>query len=209
MSGGVLVITTPNAEYIEFGREKPGYLAVLTPRYHAVLYSPASIQMALRRIGFEEVQVIGRGATLLAVAGPGVSAVDVQQVFDPAIYRDYLEQRLASVKRCSILSVGLGYRLFKHLVNSGLYDEAEAVQKQLAGAVRERDHINILDPHRLTSQLAHRWKFEDFIERLPACLVGLLYFSAMLRLNRYEDREGALAYFYAAHVLAGVYRRHD
>ena len=88
-----------------------------------------------------------------------------------------------------------------------MYLEAEPLQKRIARALRVRDGIDILDPHRLLADVARPWKFGKFVQELPACLVGLLYFSAMLRLNGHEDRSGAVAYFYAAHIMAGEFRR--
>lgn len=206
-STGIVILTTPDAQYVEFGCDKPGLLNVLTPGYHAMLYTTKSLEIALRKAGFTEMQIVVRGATLLALAGAGAETIKIDEVFDPAIYREYLEGRLKTVDPQSILGVGLGYRLFKHLVNSNLLPQAELLQKQLARTLRDRDGVDILDPHRLVAELARPWKFEEYVERLPACLVGLLYFSAILRLNASEDRSGAVAYFYAVHVMAGVYRR--
>jgi SAM-dependent methyltransferase len=206
-SGGILVITTPNADYVEFATEKPGFLAVLTPGYHAIVYSPKSLEIALHNAGFADIQIVSRGATLLAVAGEGAAAIHTDRVFQAAVYETYLERRLATLEPHSVLGVGFSYRLFKHLINSGRFNDAEALQARLAKALLWRDRIDILNPHRLIASIAKPWAFEDFIEQLPACLVGLLYFSAMLRLNGHGDRSGALAYFYAAHVMAGLYRR--
>jgi SAM-dependent methyltransferase len=203
---GILVLTTPDAEYIEFGRDKPGLLNVLTPGYHAVLFTQRSLEFALRKIGFNEIQIVVRGATLLAIAGEGAASIKLGEVFDPAIYRHYLECRLETVAPQSILGIGLGYRLFKHLINIDLLAEAEPLQQRLAAAVRERDGIDILDPHRLLAELARPWTFEEYVERLPACLVSLLYFSGILRLNGHNDPRGAAAYFYATHVMAGIFR---
>jgi hypothetical protein len=206
-STGILILTTPNAEYIKFGREDPGFLAVLSPGYHVILYTPKSLEMALRNAGFTELKIMVQGATLLAIAGPGAAAVEVDKVFEPELYQRYLERRLATVDPSSMLGIGLSYRLFKHFVNAGMYLEAEPLQKQIAQALRGRDGLDILDPHRIVAELARPWEFKELTQQLPACLIGLLYFSAMLRLNGHEDRVGAMAYFYATHVMAGVFRR--
>jgi SAM-dependent methyltransferase len=203
---GVVVITTPDAEYVESGCDKPGLLNALTPGYHAFLLSRKSLELALRKVGFTEMQIVVRGATLLAVAGEGAAAINLDEVFDAAIYRQYLERRLETVDPSSILGIGFGYRLFKHLINTNSLSAAEPIQLRLASTLRERDGIDILDPHRLLGEFARSWKFEDYIERLPACLVGLLYFSGILRLNGANDPQGAAAYFYATYVFAGIFR---
>jgi SAM-dependent methyltransferase len=204
---GILTLSTPNADYIEFGVEKPGLLSVLTPGHHAVLYTAGSIRLALQNAGFSDTQVIVRGATLLAVAGIGASAVDFEAAFDPSLYKAYLEMRLSAAEPGSALEVGFAFRLFKQLVNNGFYAEAEAVMHRLAATLMRRDGIDVLDPHRIIANEAHSWTFEDFISRLPACLAGVLYFNGMLRLNHHQDRAGALAYFYATHVMTGVFRK--
>src|SRR5207237_1744259 len=43
---GILVLSTPDADYIEFGVENPGLLSVLTPGYHAILYTADSMKLA-------------------------------------------------------------------------------------------------------------------------------------------------------------------
>lgn len=205
---GLLVVTTPDAGYIEFAREKPGFLGTLTPGYHAILYSREGLEIALRRAGFTETQIAVRGATLFAVAGNGAAGIDIEAAFDPGIFTRYLEGRLRSIDQSSrsneqlMLEVGFGYRLFKHLVNQGHYKEAEPVLRRLADVVRHRDGIDILAPHTLLAELDRQWVFAEFVERFPACLPGLLFFNAMLRLNHHEDRPGALALFYAAHIAA-------
>jgi 2-polyprenyl-3-methyl-5-hydroxy-6-metoxy-1,4-benzoquinol methylase len=208
---GILILSTPDADYIEFGVEKPGLLSVLTPGYHAVLYTADSIKLALQKAGFSDVQVVVRGATLLAVAGTGASRISLDKAFDPNLYRAYLETRSSAAEPGSILEVGFTFRLFKHLVNNGLYADAEAVMPRLAEILMRRDGIDVLDPHRLLATEARPCSFEDFVSRLPACLAGVLFFNGMLRLNHHEDRAGALAYFYATHLMAGIFRKamHD
>ena len=205
--GGIIILSTPDADYIEFGVEKPGLLSVLSPGYHAVLYTKDSIAIALENAGFTDIQVAVRGATLRAVAGTGASRIALNEVFDPQVYRAYLEARSLEAEPGSSLHVGFIYRLFKHLVNNGLYVDAELVLPRLADALHQRDGINVLNPHGLLATEARPSTFEDFISRLPACLAGVLYFIGMLRLNHHEDRTGALAYFYATHVMAGIFRK--
>ena len=141
------------------------------------------------------------------MAGSGASAVDFDGAFDPSLYKAYLEMRVAAAEPGSTLEVGFAFRLFKYLVNNGVYAEAETVMHRLAATLRRRDGIDLLDPHRILANEAHSRTFEDFASRLPACLAGLLFFNGMLRLNHHQDRAGALAYFYATHVIAGVFRK--
>lgn len=203
---GILILSTPDADYIEFGVESPGLLALLTPGYHAVLYTRDSIKIALLKAGFSEIQVAVRGATLFAVAGTGASTVALDEVFDPGLYRSYIETRSLEAEPGSSLEVGFTYRLFKHLVNNGFYADAEGVLSRLAETLLRRDGIDVQDPHGLLATEARPSTFEDFVSRLPACLAGVLYFSGMLRLNHYGDRAGALSYFYATYVVAGIFR---
>lgn len=203
---GILVISTPDADYIEFGVEKPGLLSILSPGYHAVLYTKESIRIALQRAGFTEIQVAVQGATLIALAGTGASKIALNAVFDQRLYRAYLEMRSLGTEHNSGLQVGFTYRLFKYLVNNGLYADAEPVLDRLAGVLKQRDGIDVLEPHRLLAAEAHPRTFEEFVSRLPACLAGILYFTAMLRLNHHRDRAGALSYFYATYVMAGIFR---
>jgi SAM-dependent methyltransferase len=202
---GILIITTPDANAITFGEAHPN-LAVLTPGYHAVIFSLDSLKLALETVGFTEVQLAVRGATLFAIAGHEASKIDLDGLFDANIYRDYLEQRL-KLPGSAILDIGLGSRLLKLLVNAGQYAAAEPVLSRLANAIKARDGIDIADPHKLLAQLPDSCSFAEFIQRFPACLVGILYFTGMIRLNKDGDRLAAVRYFYAAHVVAGIFRK--
>jgi hypothetical protein len=165
------------------------------------------VKLALQNAGFSDIQVAVRGATLLAIAGAGASKISLDKAFDPDLYRAYLEARSSEAEPGSILEIGFTFRLFKHLVNNGSYADAEAVMPRLAKTLMRRDGIDVLDPHGLLATQARPCSFEDFVSRLPACLVGVLFFNGMLRLNHREDRAGALAYFYATHVMAGIFRK--
>jgi SAM-dependent methyltransferase len=202
---GLLIITTPDANAITFGEEHPN-LAVLTPGYHAVVFNEDSLRRALQTVGFSDIQVATRGATLFAVAGPGASKIDFEGLFDPTSYRRYLEERL----RCDadpMLEIGLGYRLMKQLVNAGEYTAAEAALTRLADAIWRRDIVDVLDPHKLLASLPNSCTFHHFINNFPACLVGILYFNGMIRLNKDEDRAAAIRCFYAAYLAAGLFRK--
>jgi hypothetical protein len=202
---GLLIITTPDANAITFGEEHPN-LAVLTPGYHAVIFNQESLGFALQIVGFSDFQVGTRGATLFAIAGRGASKIVFDGVFHPTQYQKYLEDRL-KLKADDTLEVGLGYRLMKLLVNAGQYTAAEEVLNRLASTIWRRDKIDVLDPHKLLAALPNTCTFHQFIKNFPACLVGILYFSGMIRLNKDEDRTTAIRCFYAAHVIAGLFRK--
>jgi len=204
---GLLIITTPDATYIEPGKDKPGLLSVLSPGYHAVLFTAAGLDRELRKLGFTEVKVTPFGATLLAICGTGASKINTDQILDHKIFETYLRGRLANLEPDSMLAIGFGYRLFKLLINHGLYKEAEPVLQRLADGLRHRDGIDILDPHAVLASKSRPMSFDQFIAELPACIVGLFFFTAILRLNHYEDRSGAITFFYAAHAMASVFRR--
>jgi SAM-dependent methyltransferase len=202
---GLLIITTPDADAITFGEEHPN-LAVLTPGYHAVIFTQESLRFALQTVGFSDLQVGVRGATLFAIAGHGASEISFDGLFDTALYQRYLENRL-SFDADDMLAIGLGYRLMKLRVNAGQYAAAEKVLHWLADVTARRDKIDVLDSHKLLAALPSSCTFQQFVSRFPACLGGMLYFSAMIRLNKDEDRAGAIACFYAAHVVTGLFRK--
>jgi 2-polyprenyl-3-methyl-5-hydroxy-6-metoxy-1,4-benzoquinol methylase len=228
-SDGILILSTPNAGHIEFGKDKPGTLGLLCPGYHAVLFSKEGLERALSRAGFAEMQVFTRGATLLALAGIGATRIDPDKVFDPDRYARYLTDRMTSFQKGSsrrgiksvvldrfklgrfkhasedkrtILNIGFGYRLFKHYVNRGEFDRAVPILGHLAEIIRERDGLDILDPFEVINAVKKITTFPSLVEEFPVCLVGLLFFHAMLQINHYQDRHAALSLFYAAFLVA-------
>jgi SAM-dependent methyltransferase len=202
---GLLIITTPDANAISFGEEHPN-LAVLTPGYHAVIFNQESLKLALQTVGFSDLQVGTRGATLFAIAGNRASEIIFDSLFEPTLYRTYLEKRLR-LHADKMLEIGLGYRLMKLLVNSSEYTAAEEVLNGLAYLIWRRDRIDVLDPHKLLASLPNTCTFHQFIKDFPACLGGILYFSGMIRLNKDEDRAKAIGCFYAAHVVTRLFRK--
>jgi SAM-dependent methyltransferase len=222
---GLLVLTTPDASYVEFGRRKPGLLAVLSPGYHAILYSRKSLDIVLRRGGFTECQIETRGASLLAVAGERASQLDLRRMFAPRLYVRYLRRRLRSLgtrpwggvlgfargrrgatetdhETRLMLELGFAYRLFKHLVSCGHYARARHILPRIAEIVRRRDGVDILSPEVTRTQVQQPLTFVTLVERFPACLPGLLFFHGVLRLNHGHDRVGAGQLFRAAHEVA-------
>jgi SAM-dependent methyltransferase len=205
--GGLLFLTTPNANFIEAGCDKPGLIAVLSPGYHSVILSGQAMSSVLKQAGFTDVNVLTQDSTIFAVAGEGASKIDLLNVFDFDVYIEYLRRRLSNpISLPTIIQIGFSYRLFKSLVNKNRLDEASKVYDQLTSIVLQHNRIDLRDPLAVIGALRGTWTFESIVARVPCCLVGLMYFAGIMQLNGKKNPARAGAFFYAGAMAADVIR---
>jgi SAM-dependent methyltransferase len=206
-NNGIIILSTPDAAYIEKGKNKEGLIRVLSPGWHCIIYSRRSLEMALLDAGFKEVKITSRGANLWAAAGPGASKLDLETLCDRNLYASYLAARFEASQSGSMLEIGFGYRLFKHLVCCPDYKRAIPVFQRIAAAVLERDGIDISDPYSIVRFFNQKYTFQLLAEKFPICLPGLLFFSGIHQLNCLHNRDHALAFFFAAYVAGATFNR--
>lgn len=207
MPGGTLLLTTPNAGAIA-PDTPPGVLVpLLSPGYHLILYSHSGLEAVLRRAGFETVVVLERGATLVAAAGGAGLRLDVDRRLDRATYRSWLAARIKGVAATESLGLGLRYRLFKEMVNSGDYGAAVPLAQELAAACQARWSIDLHHPQTLLDRTeTPEGGLDGYRALYPFCLCGILYHQGILALQHGQDRALARTCFLAAAQLGETLR---
>jgi 2-polyprenyl-3-methyl-5-hydroxy-6-metoxy-1,4-benzoquinol methylase len=119
---GILVLTTPDASALGMSISHSQRQAILSIGAHVVLFTQDGLSTLLRRVGFGNVQIELRGATLVAFAGNGPIALTAVQ---PArLGLQYCGALLASPIDDDYLEAGIRYRYFRHLVELGEYEKA-------------------------------------------------------------------------------------
>jgi len=149
---GILVMTTPAAEYINQTNRPEEVYACLFPGEHKIIFSAKGLQDILSRAGFHSLQVEKRrDNNWLILASP---AGRVQSILrDSELegyageqYRKYLYSALQRGNKKSSpqqkrVNQALCFRLIKYLVNKGRQDEALSILRQ-----RYQDLASIADP---------------------------------------------------------------
>ena len=192
-SGGVLVLTTPDADAVKPETSLPVLHAVLSLTAHEFLVDAAGLERMLEEAGFSA-HVWRDGDGLRAVAGATPEALRAARpdatVDLPDLLR-YLDWRADSAPSGSALGVGMALRYVKMQASSGALEEA--------GAALPRLRKQILDGH-------------DFDLRRPRTtsaapdpspvLVPAHYFSGIVDLVHRADPKGAMPHFAASAAIA-------
>lgn len=170
--GGVLILTTPNAAFIQPEAAPAEVLALLMPGFHSAIFSADALSAALRQ-RFAHVEVRQERETLSAWAA--------QQPFSrsdagvDAAYLDYLDQLFAACPADDPLHDGLAYRLFKEKTNRADHAAAGIALHALQDSYRRRYGPAVLDPEQATA-LAQA---DPRHRALPYALAAYHFFRAM------------------------------
>lgn len=201
---GILVLSTPNGRYLESLADDYALLPILSPGYHAILYTPEGLAGLLGDAGFPNVVVSDTPSALFAVASPSSRhRLQPDMPINRAKYSLYLRSRFRSVQIESPLHIGFGQRLLQCLIDEGSYDEALEIFHKLREALIARLHIDLNHPLSLADQLMQSaLTFDEMPGRYPFCLAGLLYNRGVIARRHEDDAELASCYFVAARIAA-------
>ncbi len=200
---GALILTTPNVLALRKDASASVLLSILAPGFHLVLYSPKSLEMLLKQSGFSYVRVWEQANSLHAIAAHRPYPTSPATKVDRAVYRRYLNARIADVQTDSTLAIGLIYRLFKEMANAGEFHEAERVFKDLKDTYYRVYGIDVDMPATLTFDGEADLSLSEFLRHYPFNLCCTLYFKGMCEFANRQDYPRAIEYFRAA-VRAGV-----
>jgi len=204
---GAIVLTTPNAEILQPAAPALTSYAILSPGFHAVLFTGQALETLFHRAGLRHVRVWKRDATLIACASRTALPEAGAPVVNHTAFAQYLEGRLLSIPQGTPLACGFAYRLFKHMMNAGDYVSAERALLTLAREVQTRFGVDVASPAAVEQTLAQPLSLDDFAVRCPFNIVGVMHFQGMLELNA-RARPARAYEFFEAGVRAGAAVRH-
>jgi SAM-dependent methyltransferase len=136
--GGALVLTTPNADAIRPDTPPGLLIPLLSVGYHTVLQSARSLRAALETVGFANIKVEERGASLLAHATDDLSVRPTIEPRDRARYRAWLLALSDAAAPGSDLRLGGLARAFREAVNAQDLGEAQQLFEALDAEYRQR-----------------------------------------------------------------------
>jgi SAM-dependent methyltransferase len=213
---GTAIFTTPNAAAIR--REQPvsELLRILSPGFHLVFFTAQSLRALLERGGFAHVEIEEDADNLKAYASRVPLDLAPNAALSARLYRSYLSARGGADGLDVDLRIGLKYRHFRALVNTSAWPEAHAEFAELRTIVQQRygfdlsapDSIPALEPVPFDLPLDYEQAnsyFEEFTDKFPCNIVGLLYFRGALALSTGLSRD-AVEFFRAASKIGVVAR---
>ena len=178
--GGVLVLTTPDAQAIT-PQTPPGQLAgLLSPGLHTVLQTAASLRQLLTRAGFADVSIESDAGALVATAA--ISRLPQQSpaaAFGP-VFLDHLEARARDFSPRDDLFWGLAGRAFAEAVHASDLGRADRLRPRLHTAAASRFGIDLDRPH-LPAGTAG-CSLERMADLVPLNLAAILHADAMRHL---------------------------
>jgi len=210
---GVMLLTTPNASFVELPEESTTEIEqVFSPGHHQTLYTAQGLRRLLERQGAKQVQIGHYGGRsglkhLVAIVAKqdGVLLADVEQSLqrlqDGSGLRQYCEALIAQRRNDGnrdMVYWGAVFRLFEHYVNSGSYPQAEPLAEELDEYLAHRG----LSEERLLA-----WRpasLIEYAEQAPCFLGRYQYLRAMLAMNYQADLPQAERRFRVAGHLCGI-----
>ncbi|MDE1896283.1 MAG: class I SAM-dependent methyltransferase, partial [Rhodospirillales bacterium] len=185
---GILLLTTPNADWITPALSNGELYALLAPGAHVVLQSPQSLRMALEAAGFAHVVVRAEESALVAYASPSPFTLEEDFASRRAIYRRYLQSRAAASRLGSDLQIGFAGRAIFDSVNDQDEAGAQATWAVLNEASAARygyrlEELAALPPGAEADSL------EGLGAKMPVGLGMILFSRAMQRLVAGEGRQ--------------------
>ena len=195
---GVLVMTTPCAEYIRAENHSPTLQAALSPGFHGFLLSTQAFGDAARRNGFAHVDVRQFGERQILWASRAPLAVDPTPDRMFPEYLEYLRRHVAQFDGASPVWQGMAYRFVKDCVNTGRLAEARSVAIQIMDAMESTYGPHVRDPSAVVERIRACGKLTDIGRNLPYFLPGLYYFLGVIAQNVDRDAARAEAMFEGA-----------
>jgi SAM-dependent methyltransferase/glycosyltransferase involved in cell wall biosynthesis len=211
---GVLVLTTPNGQALRgLDAVEHEWHQSLYPGYHVNVFSPASLEMVLRRNGMSSVQIIldegssGRKRMFVfASRSAHLPSIPWNELDIKPFIRSYLEHLISGrekLQESDSLYCGSLYRLIELLVNSGAYAEAdEAIAKLDEVLTREGK-----PPEKYGQVQAADLK--EYLSQAPAFAGLYAYYKGSVYLNHRADYCGAEKWFRIGEHLCALEGRVD
>ena len=203
---GYLIVTTPNAEFVNSSNSTDTIMAMLAPGQHLFLLSAKALQDLARKAGFLWAETWTNGERLFLVAGP--NKLKIGNYFSRSEYRDYLKARLSNQEVSSEIRYrAFGYRLFREYVNVGRYVDAAELWARLTESFLSMG-FDLEAPTKVAELFKHAAGSEFILpdpKKYPYSMALIMYFKGILSIAYDHDRLSAKPYFEAAITLSKLY----
>jgi len=183
--GGVLVLTTPDADAVRPETPEGALIPLLSPGLHLTLQSETSLRALLREAGFRHVEIEHDAYSLLAFASDAPLTLTRDPRAIRAIYRDYLEARAAAMPEDGDLFLGTAGQGVLEAVNDSEDGQAARIFARLSDVCARRFGIDLDAP--VIPHAAWTASLEELARLVPLNLAVLMYARAMMSLRSGDD----------------------
>lgn len=191
---GILVLTTPAAEYLTPDGNLSLSLAVLSPGHHQFIITKSAFHKLLLEFDFSDVIVERHNERLIAFAvRQGKVADRIRETTPRSAYLDYL--KFLSSNSEGITKQGALYRLFKEQINAALWDHAAITLEDIAHELTASYRLDINILFARNEVQASALQFSDFLYKLPPFIGPLIYYMGILKSHKSEDLHVKLSLF--------------
>jgi SAM-dependent methyltransferase len=195
---GVLIMTTPAAEFVAAENVGATLLTALAPGFHGFLLSAAALEQALHAAGFAHVEVRRFHERQIAWASQRPLVLDFDEARMRGACFDYMTARLNEFDPGSPVGLGYAYRLLRDYTNTGRFTEAHALERRLREALRAVFGPGIDDVDAIVAGYAGAESIEDLGRIGPYFLPGYLQFAGTLAQHVDGDHARARTLYRAA-----------
>jgi len=195
---GILVLTTPNADYVNQEASPIVVLAALSPGLHKFLFSAKALQKLLLDVGFLRVRVEVHRERLVAFASEQSLEIDDEKKKSRSKYMKYLEKRVEDSALPVDLRLGLAFRAFKELVNDGKMKEGNRYRDIYAKATAQAIGLDALNDRTCLNAAKETVNFITYFKHLPYCQGAFLFYLAMHARHSKNNYQDAARLFEAA-----------
>lgn len=178
-ANGIVILTTPDADFVRPDAPLSTLLAVLSPGLHQILFSRAALENVLKSAGFSHCAVEVVGERLVAYAANAPFALRGAWRSSRHDYVRYLRLRCERTPADSALGLGIRYRLYKEMVNAGRIGEATPIGDAIVASIRAGYGFDPLSPDACRCALANVDTFHDYAGRVPYFLPCFLFYAGM------------------------------
>jgi SAM-dependent methyltransferase len=184
---GILVLTTPDAEWISPALAAADLISLISPDAHLILQTAESLRIALERAGFAHVAVVRESMTLIAYASPAPFTLNEDMAAGRAAYRRYLAGRAAWAKPGSDLQLGFAGRGLFEAANDADAPGVESAWATLRAGALQRFGYDLEDLSALP-QGCETANLAKLAKQMPLGLGMILFGRAMHRLSQGGNR---------------------
>jgi SAM-dependent methyltransferase len=175
---GILILTTPNAEYVQQDMPLNVVLAALSPGVHTVLFSGIALEQLLLRSGFKHVVVDIVTERLVAYASHRHFTIRSNPDSEKRDYISYLRKKSGTSTNPD-LELGWCYRAAKELVNSGDIQAAAPFLEKYRSITKQFYGLDPFDAEHCVSMLSETKSHDAYSAAAPFSLSCFLFYLGM------------------------------
>jgi 2-polyprenyl-3-methyl-5-hydroxy-6-metoxy-1,4-benzoquinol methylase len=203
---GVVILTTPNAAYVQQTNPPSVVLAALSPGVHTVLFSKVALERLLHGAGFKYVDVQIVAERLVAYVSDEPLRISSDCDAEKQDYVSYISSKSGKSANPD-LELGWCYRAAKELINLGDIQGALPFLEKYRDITKQYYELDCYDSERCSVVLANVKSHEDYAATAPFSLSCFLFYLGMFLAQggkAHSDPDAAACFQASAKISGGL-----